>query len=151
MTIAKRIETLEKELIKLKEQIKADVLKEYRELPNRTSYVVTGSDEVAPCLIFSENLIEGYYRYHTKEYAEMAKEMKEFNDKLLAFKWCYDRDYVPDWEDTSICKHCVIYNNCDGQYERHTWYGEKYPTVYFSTREIAQKCCDWLNGTVGDK
>lgn len=151
MTIAERIDALEKELAELKEQIETDVLKEYREFSNEAAYLVTNSDEITPCLIFSETLIDGYYRYHTKEYAKMAKEMKEFNDKLLAFKWCYDRDYTPDWDDSSTCKYCVAYNNYNGQYARHSWYGDKYPTVYFSTKEIAQKCCDWLNGMMGDK
>ena len=36
-----------------------------------------------------------YQHYLTKELAEQAKELKDFNDKLLAFKYCYDLDYKP--------------------------------------------------------
>lgn len=150
MTIAERIDALEKELAELKEKLKTDVLKEYREFSNEAAYLVTNSDEITPCLIFSETLIDGYYRYHTREYAEMAKEMKEFNDKLLAFKWCYDRDYVPDWDDENNIKYVVVYDNQSERYRTDSRNINKYSTVHFSTAEIAKKCCDWLNGMMGD-
>lgn len=150
MTIAERIDALEKELAKLKEQIKTDVIADYHNVDHNTAYALSFDNDTISCSPYSypENT---HYYYHTKEYAEMAKEMKEFNDKLLAFKWCYDRDYTPDWDDSSTCKYCVAYDNYSGQYVRHSWYGDKYPTVYFSTKEIAQKCCDWLNSEEGKK
>lgn len=149
MTIAEKIDALEKELAELKEQIKTDIVADYRNKYNNMTYAVASDNEIIPCVFGCYK--NTYSCYHTVEYAEMAKEMKEFNDKLLAFKWCYDRNYVPNWDDTSIWKHCVAYNHYDNQYTVHSWFSEKYPTVCFSTKEIAQKCCDWLNGMMGDK
>ena len=86
-----------------------------------------------------------YGTYPTEEYALMAQKMKIFNDKLLAFKWCYDRDYVPNWRDTRETKYIVIFDNTDRRYEvdgHDTW---SYPAVWFSSEEIALKCADWLN------
>ena len=151
MTIAERIDALEKELAELKERIETDVVADYRDGRDSTSYAVSFDNVIIPCPLCNDYPNNTYYYHHTKEYAKMAIEMKEFNDKLLAFKWCYDRDYTLDWDDSSTCKYCVAYDNYSGQYTIHSWYGEKYPTVYFSTEEIAKKCRDWLNGMMGDK
>lgn len=86
-----------------------------------------------------------YGTYPTEKYALMAQKMKIFNDKLLAFKWCYDRDYVPNWRDVSETKYIVNFDNTDRLYavdEHTTW---SLPAVWFSSEEIAQKCADWLN------
>ena len=85
--------------------------------------------------------------YPTKELAEQSLELKSFNDKLLAFKYCYDLEYVPDWEDETEKKYYIF---------MHHEYGERYfdydcavsyahYTTFFSSEEIAEKCCDWLN------
>ena len=42
-----------------------------------------------------------YSNYLTEELAKQAKNLKDFNDKLLAFKYCYDLDYKPDWSDNT--------------------------------------------------
>lgn len=149
MTIAEKIDALEKELAELKEQIEADVVADYRSVGDGRVYVVTNDNTVSAWVILRDVSNTNYFYYHDDRYAKMAKEMKELNDKLLAFKWCYDREYTPDWDDSSTCKYCVAYDNYSGQYTILSWYGEKYPTVYFSTREVAQKCCDWLNGMMG--
>lgn len=87
-----------------------------------------------------------YGHYPTKELAEQAKAMKAFNDKLLAFKYCYDADYVPDWSDISSNKFYVYY---DVQYNRYRPdYGRLMQwksAVYFSTLAIAERCANWLN------
>jgi hypothetical protein len=81
-----------------------------------------------------------------KEYAEQAQKIKEFNDKLLAFKWCYDRDYEPVFSgDYNNCAYHIYYDSVDRKYD---WDSERVydrNIIYFSSREIAQKCCDWLN------
>ena len=86
-----------------------------------------------------------YQYYLTEELAKRAKELKDFNDKLLAFKYCYDPDYEPDWEDTFEDKYYVYYfsDNYDYKVGNRTTWGAN--TVYFSSEEIAQKCADWLN------
>lgn len=85
-----------------------------------------------------------YQHYLTKELAEQAKKLKDFNDKLLAFKYCYDLDYKPDWSDDTK-KYYVYYDVCDSKYMTDGLSSMHEPLVYFSTREIAQKCADWLN------
>ena len=85
-----------------------------------------------------------YLNYLTKELAEQAKKLKDFNDKLLAFKYCYDLDYKPDWSD-NIKKYYVYYSACDSKYMADGLSSIREPLVYFSTKEIAQKCADWLN------
>lgn len=87
-----------------------------------------------------------YQYYLTKELAKQAKELKDFNDKLLAFKYCYDMDYKPDWnEEPPTTKYYVYCNVCSGKYETDGLFTVREPLVYFSTKEIAQKCADWLN------
>lgn len=85
-----------------------------------------------------------YQHYLTKELAEQAKKLKDFNDKLLAFKYCYDLDYEPGWSNNTI-KYYVYYNVCDSEYTSDGLSSMREPLVYFSSKEIAQKCADWLN------
>lgn len=96
-----------------------------------------------------ENQRNPYSNYLTKELAEQAKVMKDFNDKLLAFKYCYDRDYKPVFSgDYDNRAYSVIYDSEDGKYT-YDWdsiYNRN--TVYFSSGNIAQKCCDWLNSFI---
>ena len=87
-----------------------------------------------------------YGHYPTKELAEQAKAMKDFNDKMLAFKYCYDADLEPDWTDVFRSKFYVYYDAQDNRYKPQ--YSRRFQwkcTVYFSTYAIAQKCANWLN------
>lgn len=151
MTIAERIDALEKELAELKEKLKTDIVADYRNGGGRTSYAVSFDNVIIPCPLRNDYPNNTYYYHHTKEYAKMAMEMKEFNDKLLAFKWCYDRDYVPDWDDEGETKYSIMYDNQSERYKTVDWRISKYNTVCFSKKEIAHKCCDWLNGMMGDE
>lgn len=91
---------------------------------------------------YNDNNTDHYSNYPIKEYAEQAQKIKEFNDKLLAFKWCYDRDYKDD------NGYQVYYDLEDNEYN-YTWNCICVSNlVYFSSKEIAQKCCDWLNAEV---
>lgn len=87
-----------------------------------------------------------YRHYMTEKYANKAAKIKKFNDMLMAFKWCYDRDYEPDWT-TRYAKYRVVYN-FDAN-PKHYYvvldYKHKHNEIYFSSEDIAQKCADWLN------
>lgn len=86
-----------------------------------------------------------YHMYLSEEYAKKAAKMKRFNDMLLAFKWCHDRTYEPDWSDLDSFKYYVNYNIGDKMYESGctcVFHGNK---VYFSTRIRAEECAEWLN------
>jgi len=127
-----------------------DILADWREhLSTVDAYGLSEDDEVSsivngpyPQYIDDFN---PYGTYPTEEYALMAQKMKIFNDKLLAFKWCYDRDYQPDWSDAKECKYMIRFDYNDGYYIVDTYFTWYYPAVYFSSAEIAQKCADWIN------
>ena len=96
--------------------------------------------------IFNANEHNPYRHYMTEEYANKAAKIKKFNDMLMAFKWCYDRDYEPDWT-TNYAKYDIVYNfdanpKC---YYVTLCYKYNRNAIYFSSEDIAQKCADWLN------
>lgn len=127
-----------------------DTLAVWREhIATKSAYGLRDDDEVEsitdegyPLYIDDFN---PYGTYPTEEYALMAQKMKIFNDKLLAFKWCYDRDYQPDWEHMGEDKYYVALDHTDGRFEVDSYTTWSFPTVYFSSEVIAQKCADWLN------
>lgn len=87
-----------------------------------------------------------YSSYLTKELAEQAKELKDFNDKLLAFKYCYDRDHKPDFSgDYDYRAFYVYYDSEDDKYDFDWDNVCNMNIVYFGSSEVAQKCADWLN------
>ena len=86
-----------------------------------------------------------YQRYLTRELAEQAKKLKDFNDKLLAFKYCYDLEYKPDWGDFDEDKYYVYYSNRAQRYDVDSTSIWDIHNIYFSSEKVAQKCADWLN------
>lgn len=93
----------------------------------------------------SLNDVNLYVNYPSQDFAERAQKLKVFNDMLLAFKWCYDRDYEPIWDT----HHINFYIQYDVNSHRYEANGSDLVihegTVYFSTRDIAQTCARWLN------
>ena len=66
--------------------------------------------------------------------------------KLIRFKYCYDRDYVPDWNNVDELKWHMYFNTRYREYKiKKTAIWDCLSTVYFSSQEVAQKCADWLN------
>lgn len=143
------------ELATLKEQenneddVAIDILERYKDARNlyRNSYYIDENSEIKEdygiCNFYTD--VENPYDvYLTKEFATQAQKMKKFNDLCLAFKYCYDEDYRPDWSNYEY-KYCVIYD-----FENNRCYVEQpekyyYNVVHFSSREIAQKLADYLN------
>ena len=101
---------------------------------------------------YDDTNTDRYSNYPTKEYAEQAQKIKEFNDKLLAFKWCYDMDYKPVFLGGYDNRAYYIYfNSEDGKYD---WDWDSVcdrNIIYFRSKEIAQKCCDWLNAEMEEE
>lgn len=168
MTIDEKIKLLESQIAetsRLLAEIKKEkeneekgntesVLAEYWDYINsgETVYGVNYFNAVCDFMAFGEyndNKTRRYSIYLTEEYAEQALKIKEFNDKLLAFKYCYDRDYKPVFSgDYDNRAYCIYYDSVDRKYD---WDSESVcdrNVIYFSSREIAQKCCDWLNAEV---
>ena len=85
-----------------------------------------------------------YQLYPTANLARLAYAHKRYNDILLAFKYCYDCDYCPDWEGFDNM-YSVGFNHKKGKYDVITLLHDTSSSVIFSTEGIAQKCADWLN------
>lgn len=166
MTIDERIELLESRIaetnkllaeIKKEKENEESVLTEYWNCLNsgESAFYVDASNKVDDAKLFDEyNDIrtDRYSNYITKEYAEQAQKIKEFNDKLLAFKYCYDRDYKPVFSgDYSNRAYAVYYDSEDEKYA-YDWDNICCRNIiYFSSAEIAQKCCDWLNAKMEEE
>ena len=127
-----------------------DVIAKYKNdyCQDRKHYI--GDDGCVSWIVSSiwctfENTSNPYRYYLTEELAEQAKKLKDFNDKLLAFKYCYDLDYKPDWSDFYEDKYYVYYSNKTHKYDVNSITMWDVHNVYFSSEEIAQKCADWLN------
>lgn len=120
------------------------------ELSNRHNivYYIDETNTINNCRVknipYEELKTDKWHYYPILAYAEEAHRIKNLNDKLLAFKWCYDRDY--DVKQRTCSNTYIIYYNDD--INKYTWasvLSSGHNTVYFSTKEIAQLCCDWLN------
>lgn len=125
-----------------------DVLSVYKSAINEQAYWLNNDGGIDHCsgLVFDEKDKHPYCNYPSSEYAEQAQKIKDFNDKLLAFKWCYDRDFKPVFsDDYSNRAYFVDYDSEDKEYQCDWDNISNRNVVYFSSEEIAQKCCDWLN------
>lgn len=111
-------------------------------------YYVTGAGEIQVALGAAAPHIPFYNARHRAfkqvKYAEMYMEKTQHIADLLHFKWLYDRDYEPDWRSAqwTISKYYDKYVPLLSVCERDT-------DVYFTNKEIAQKCADWLNRKAG--
>lgn len=133
------------------ESVSENFLKDYNTVqPNDTIYFINQCCELQVGSTGNKSTIQDpfdaqpYLNYHTEEYAKKAQKMKKFNDMLLAFKWCYDRYYMPDWTVKDL-KYCIGYDSDEKRYDVCGYATWSHFTIYFSSRDIAQKCADWLN------
>ena len=112
-------------------------------------YYISDDGDVSDYLgsTFDDNVnYNPYYQFLTQPYAEEAARMYKMICMQLAFKWCHDSDYVPDWKNSAENKYAVYFNHvCNNYYVVAEQSCCDVATVYFSTYEIAQKCADWLN------
>ena len=136
------------------ESTEEDVIAKYKEdYCKDKKYFIDNFDEIGYVIASRtatfEKVKNPYQHYLTKKLAEQAKKLKDFNDKMLAFKYCHDADYEPNWSDLCSIKYYVYYDAKDNRYKpqyaiRFQWNC----TIYFSTYAIAKKCADWLNSEV---
>lgn len=150
-----RIEELKKQIEKINAEIneleRDDTLEQYESdlcwADKRYTLDEFGRIKILePIVGFNANEYNPYCHYMTEEYVNKSAKIKKFNDMLMAFKWCYDRDYEPDWA-TDYAKYRVVYN-FDANPRRYdvSWdYKHKHNEIYFSSEDVAQKCADWLN------
>lgn len=171
MTIDEKIKLLESQIAETNEllaEIKQEkeneekkntesVLAEYWNClsSGEVTYYVDDSNKVYNAELFEtydDTNTDRYSNYPTKEYAEQAQKIKEFNDKLLAFKYCYDRDYKVAFSgDYDNRAYYIYFDSEDGKYN-YDWDNIcDRNIIYFSSKEIARKCCDWLNAEMEEE
>lgn len=123
------------------------VLAEYwNAINSKDNYYINSFNNILRSEANSSTDEDDYSNYPTKEYAEQAQKIKVFNDKLLAFKWCYDRDYKPVFtREYGNRAYYIYFNSEDKKYDCDWFSIVDLNAIYFSSKEIAQKCCDWLN------
>ena len=99
---------------------------------------------------FDEDDYNPYFQFLDGGYADEAARLYKLICMQLAFKWCHDRDYVPDWTSDDEFKYYVYYDTKDHSYTTsHICRSKSCTEIYFSSQEIAQKCADWLNSQLG--
>lgn len=125
-----------------------NVLADYESALRNEGWVVDLSEDdlVYECGSFDawSEYSDHHMMYPTEEYAKKAYKMTKFNGMLMAFKWCYDKDYEPDWE-SDIHKYRITYNTAFKRYDYALSFELCCNLIYFSSEEVAQKCADWLN------
>lgn len=145
--LKKQIEEINAEINKLEQD---DILEQYESditwrydgyILNERGCINEDNDS-----IFNATEYNPYHHYMTEEYANKAAKIKKFNDMLMAFMWCYDRDYEPDFSGSYDNRaYYVYYDSIDKRYDWCFDIINNSSRVYFSSKEIAQKCADWLN------
>ena len=137
-----------------KELEKKDEVPEYYSVENGNEmYYVDFSGEVCSDG-FSPNYLanEKHRAFKTKKIAKLFVEKTQAIADQLYFKELYDADYVPDWENMRTSEYYIYLDNSTKSYGvDHTIYWALEGTVYFSSKEIAQKCADWLNSKITNK
>lgn len=131
------------------EEQEDDVLAEYIEAVNSGKYLLywvnsSGDVKDGPGACVLENY-NPYSNYVSVIIAGKAARMKKFNDMLLAFKWCYDTSYTPNWGDSDSLKYFIYYDTDKSVYMVDSSYVFAKNDVYFSTRIAAEDCANWLN------
>lgn len=130
------------------ERITDELLEDYFSCFNGSMYYLNENGVVEEATVYSagsEFDLYPYLKYPNMEYALQAQKLKKFNDMLLAFKWCYDRDFEPDWTDMNQFKYYIEHNSRSNSFGVRYNISSRFNLVYFSSHEIAQKCADWLN------
>lgn len=107
--------------------------------------------------IFVKEYIEEYMRFDklnfennnyflTKERAEEVADKIKFLLKLESLHDTFCPDYKPDWDDNWMEKNNVFFDNESGKYiSTDTYSVDNHTTVYFDSRETAEKVCSVLN------
>lgn len=141
-----------------KELKKSDEVPECYSVENGNEmYFVDYNGEVYSDGFFPEHpkdeiAIEKHRTFKTKKIAELFAQKTQVIADQLYFKELYDADYVPDWENMRPSEYYIYLDNSTKSYRvDYMIYWALEGTVYFSSKEIAQKCADWLNSRKENK
>ena len=159
------IKECENQIVKL-ETVKAEAekeLKKINEVPecyndtNVRYYLMNFDGSVSEELInpdfqWDKDILESHRAFKNLSIAHLFSEKTQAIADQLYFKELYDVDYVPDWENMRTSEYYIYLDNSTKSYGvDYTIYWALEGTVYFSSKEIAQKCADWLNSKITNK
>lgn len=122
-----------------------DLLKAYVDAFNNEMFWVECDSVSHGYIDDDDSNVFSFENFPTEEYAKKLQKLNKFNGMMLAFKWCYDRDYEPNWADEDSCKYTIIWNVTNNRFD-YVWSTiTRCNYVYFSSDDIAKKCAEWLN------
>lgn len=164
--LLERLEQLQKQQEGLSAEIQ-DLSGMIQNLPDEPEKDYLNFNDGEKCWIvdYDGTISEGYYvdetlafstirhRIFKSEYmAKLFAEKTQFLADCLYWKELYDKDYVPDWDDTSKSKYSVISDYCSEMYTVvQQCLSRCEPDVYFSSEHIAHGLADWLNSRKGER
>lgn len=126
-----------------------DPVAEYRKrlaLCDKYAYYIDLGGVYYGCAVeFDEDNYNPYFQFIDASYADEAVRLHKLICMQLAFKWCHDRDFKPDWKDVTQTKYYLNIDLDSNLFIVDSVRVIKRSVVCFSTSEIAQKCADWLN------
>lgn len=86
-----------------------------------------------------------YNAFHTGDYAHELRRNCLMLAMMYHCKWYVDRNYVPDFTNSSEDKYFLFYDHVDGCFKYGLDCIIDNGSISFSTEEAAQKCADWMN------
>ena len=150
--LAEEVTKLADEYNKSAEQVEVEnpkeytlnLLKDYVNAFKDKMYWVEFGDICHGSLAGAEEEILAFDNFPSEAYAKKLRKMNKLNGMMLAFKWCYDRDYEPVWDDDGTTKYTVVWDKYEG-FHRVCSQSTAANQVYFSRDDIATECAEWLN------
>ena len=110
------------------------------------------SDGFSPNYTKDETANKRHRAFKTKKIAKLFADKTQAIADQLYFKELYDADYMPDWENMRTSGYYIYLDNSTKSYGvNFATYWAIEGTVYFGSKEIAQKCADWLNSRKENK
>lgn len=107
---------------------------------------VTVEPHIDNRLIFNDVMFKNNNYFHTKERAEEVADKINFLLKLERLHDTFCPDYKPDWDNDWKGKFYVLFDNGNGKYiSNDAYFADSGTTVYFDSRETANKVCEILN------
>ena len=101
---------------------------------------------------FDKSNFENNNYFLTKERAEEVADKIKFLLKLERLHDTLCPDYKPDWDNDWMGKFYVLFDNGNGKYISNDAYSvDSGTTVYFDSRETAEKVRDVLNKEIGNE
>ena len=85
--------------------------------------------------------------YRTKKDAEFARLQVDTRLNNLIAHWKLANDkFIPDWKDKQENKYYIIFDNSVKRYVLSVAWEVHYNIPYFSTKDNAKACIEWLKG-----